>query len=363
MDPSPSQPALGKRIRCDTPDTSGTEAEPKLDADIDAIQRVKRPQKKKPRLDPDEDSIPFLFADRDSVPYSTSTPRQPSTPWQRSKSPSGFFTAGREAPTPLEKKKDDMEFYIHFDDDAGQRNDNDHDKAADNEKDRKSPERPKSAIPRTPSPRLTKLSSTFPDRPPSSINDPNFFAGMQPVFQSHVQVSELPFPLIPTTPPNPTESLNQSAQYATPRLGEPWRPQSKVSDTQGSGTRGVNRSDNLETSGTLRSPSPGNYGLHPGGSVRERNDKYNPYFTPQRGPGGSRQRTGLTPIRGFSSGLKSPAPLSTVAEDEQENAEDPIEVSPPQLRTLYGTELQADSRFGDYGRDLGKLDWSKFLPR
>lgn len=374
-DPSPAQPALGKRIRCDTPDTSGVESAPKADADMDAIHRVKRPQKKKPRLDPDEDSIPFIFSDKEAGPSSTSTPKNSTTSRQKPPNSSpGFFPFGPAVPTPLEKKKDndDMEFYLQFDDDSGPRSDKplEADNKEDNKEDNKSPERPKSAIPRTPSPKIPKLSSTFGDRAFNPIYDPSFFAGMHPVFQSHVQASELPFPLIPATPPNPSDILNQSAQYATPRLGEPWRSPRKISDTQDSGIPIVSGSGDLEGSGTTRSPpSPGNYTLRPSGSRRERNDKYNPYFTPQRGPSGTRQRTGLTPIRGFSSGLKSPAPLSTVAEDEREEnpQENSTEASPPQLRTLYGTELDGDTRFGDYGRDLGrdlgKLDWSKFLPR
>lgn len=371
-DPSPAPPALGKRFRSDTPDTSGIESAPKADADMDAIHRVKRPQRKKPRLDHDEDTIPFIFSDKEAGPSSTSTPKNSTTSRQKPTDESpGFFPFGPEVPTPLEKKKDndDMEYYLQFDDDSAPRSDKLPE--ADKKEDSKSPERPQSAIPRTPSPKIPKLSSTFGDRALNPIYDPSYFAGMHPIFQSHVQASELPFPLIPATPPNSNDLLNQSAQYATPRLGEPWRSPRKISDTQVSGIPTISESDNPESSGTTKSPpSPGSYALRPSGSRRERNDKYNPYFTPQRGPSGARQqRTGLTPIRGFSSGLKSPAPLSTVAEDEREETvqENTTEVSPPQLRTLYGTELDGDTRFGDYGRDLGrdvgKLDWSKFLPR
>ncbi|GJJ14804.1 hypothetical protein Clacol_009072 [Clathrus columnatus] len=358
-DLSPSEPALGKRIRCDTPDSSSGTENPQqtVDAEIDAIHRVRRPQKK-PRLDPDEDTIPFPFADRTGGPP-TSTPRQPPISRQQpSASPPSFFTASCAAPTPLQKKKDDMEFYLHFDEDNTQL-------PSDQDGNSKLPERPKSAILRTPSPKTIKL----PGISAGSLNpihDSSFFAGTHPVFQGHLQTGELPFPLIPTTPPNPNDILNQSAQYATPRLGDPWRPQTGTSDTQISGMRGVSGFDTSDGDGVAKSPpSPDTRSVRPSTSRRERTDKYNPYFTPQRGPGGSKQRTGLTPIRGFSLGLKSPALLSTVAEDERgENAdEDSTEHSPPQLRTLYGTEIDGDSRFGDFGRDLGKTEWGRFLPR
>ena len=55
--------------------------------------------------------------------------------------------------------------------------------------------------------------------------------------------------------------------------------------------------------------------------------------------------------------------MEAVAEAPEGSDEDGVERSPPQLRTLYGTELEGDTRFGDYGANLGKFDWGKFLTR
>ncbi|KAF8520967.1 hypothetical protein JB92DRAFT_1859435 [Gautieria morchelliformis] len=103
------------------------------------------------------------------------------------------------------------------------------------------------------------------------------------------------------------------------------------------------------------------------GDRRERNDTSDTFSTPQRGSG-SRHRTGITPARGLSLSLQGSPRLPTVEEESTEPSgpevdEDGIARSPPPLRTLYGTELAGHTRFGDYGRDVGRHDWGKALPR
>ena len=202
-------------------------------------------------------------------------------------------------------------------------------------------------------------------------NDPNFFGGPLPVY--FTPSSTLPYPLNPTTPLNMQDILERSTQFTTPVLGEPWKFDATVNPASvsqpGDSVGGPTTPGDAEaqpSSSTAAPPeSPGSYTFRAGGR-RERDDKYNPYFTPPRGPG-AKHRTGITPTRGFSFGLKSPAKMATVPEEgEAEGAEldeDGVVRSPPQFRTLYGTELEGDTRFGDYGRDLARNDWSKVHPR
>ena len=209
-----------------------------------------------------------------------------------------------------------------------------------------------------------------------AVNDPGFFGDPLPVF--YTQEGQLPYPLNPSTPSKPHDILEQSGQYATPKLGEPWKYNepsgyvnppniSQLTESVGLREPASTTDDGLHnpypSSSTVAGavPASPNYTFRAGGR-RERNDKYNPYFTPPRGPG-TRPRTGLTPARGFSMSLKSPANMPDVAESAEEEHEDGVERSPPQLRTLYGTELEGETRFGDYGANLGKFDWGKFLSR
>ena len=149
------------------------------------------------------------------------------------------------------------------------------------------------------------------------VYDPGFFSGPLPVY--YTQGSRLPFPLHPTIPRNPQDILERSAQ-STRASGKPWRFEASVNPTTisqlGDGMEQPVRpgsAQNFTSSANVVPPeSPGDYTLRAGGR-KERNDKYNPYFTPQRGPG-ARHRTGITPTRGFSLSLKSRAKMAMVAE-------------------------------------------------
>ena len=364
--PSPSQPVLGKRARSptETPDVSlsdiavGATQKQREDAELAAIHRVIKPQRKKARLaiDPEEDVPPFSFFQHG--PSSTSTPHQ-----HRSDSPPGFFTAGRRAPTPLARSADDMSLDINESAVPGA-------DTTSNAVAGPSNTHAVNRAPRTPSPKpLGGGSSTNVENPRGAgdpVYDPSFFGGPLPVY--YTQGPQLPFPLHPATPINPQDILEPSARFSTPTLGEPWKFEAAATPTNISQfgveqpTRPGSAQSIASSSNAIPPESPGDYTLRAGGR-KERNDRYNPYFTPQRGPG-ARQRTGITPSRGFSLSLKSPAKMTTVVEGpEAETDEEGVVRSPPHIRTLYGTELAADTRFGDYGRDLGRYDWGKYVPR
>ena len=372
--PSPSQLTLGKRARSpvDTPDISLSDIpvdatqKQREDAELAAIHRLIKPQRKKPRLavDPNEDVPPFPFFQHGHVgPASTSTPHR-----RRSDSPPGFFTAGQQVPTPLVKPADEQDLMsLDIDEAAVQgleitksnpmaRPSGIH--AAD-------PDHPTSSMPQ--SKPITGRPSTVenPGAKTNSVYDPGFFGGPLPIH--YTQESQLPFPLRPATPLNPQDILER--QLATPTLGEAWKFDTAVNPGNISqlrdaieqpATPGSVRS-RASTSNAVAPESPGDYAFRSGGR-KERNDKYNPYFTPPRGPG-ARERTGITSTRAFSASLRSPVKMTTVVEVPEAEAEDGIVRSPPRLRTLYSTELAGDTRFGDYGRDIGRYDWTKLVPR
>ena len=161
-----------------------------------------------------------------------------------------------------------------------------------------------------------------------SVYDPGFFGGPLPVY--YTQGSQLPFPLHPTTPRNPQDSLERSAQLSTWASGKPWKFEASVNPTNisqcGDGVEQPARpgsAQNFASSANAIPPeSPGDYTVRAGGR-KERNDKYSPYFTPQQGPG-ARHRTGITPTRGFSLSLKSPAKMATVVEGPEAETEEGV---------------------------------------
>ncbi|KIJ34097.1 hypothetical protein M422DRAFT_783003 [Sphaerobolus stellatus SS14] len=325
--------------------------------------------KKKPRLDPDEDGegggLAFSF-----FGINTSTPRgagvDMSTPRLEGRSVKkmgGFRALGRVSSDLVGKGKgkedvEDMEAYLKFDEsgeaelDAAHKDDED-----------------ATRQPHTPPPRPSSTAPLSPSR------NPSFFSHL-PLF--HPPTPGLPFPLLSTsTPTSRTTSLNtntmgvepktppsthtgmgmdevDTAQYATPRLGEPFKPE-MMSPFGPVGP------------GAGTSASAGGIGRRD----RERSDKFNPYYT----PGQRRRSSGRSVSMAFS--LGSPAPvtsststanptaanantatgLSTVSEADEESSAGGggVEDSPPVLRTLYGTELEGDTRFGDFGRELGLL--------
>jgi len=77
--PSPSQPTLGKRARCDFPGVSVDGVSTSVDSDRDPIERIGGPLRKRQRLDNDEDPIPFPMGCGATEPV-TSTPKH--TPLQ-----------------------------------------------------------------------------------------------------------------------------------------------------------------------------------------------------------------------------------------------------------------------------------------
>ncbi|KAF8523027.1 hypothetical protein JB92DRAFT_3110334 [Gautieria morchelliformis] len=372
--PSPSQPTLGKRTRgpVDTPDVSITEdgtQQQNEGAELAASHRVTKPLRKRPRLDldPEEDASQFSF-----LRHGPAGPLSTSTPQRLSKSPPGFFTAGRRVPTPLARTAD-TDAYLRLGGDdlamprAGTSNPNNV-AAPSNTR----AVTPVEGAPCTPPPRPADAGPSSNTENPRDSADPmhdhGIFGGPLPVY--YTPSSVLPFPPAPTTPSNPQDIPERSAQFATSILGEPWKFEAAVNPATIS--QGValpptptHMRDRSSSSNAVPPESPGNYTFRAGGR-RERNDMYNPFFTPQRGPG-SRHRTGITPTRGFSFSLKSPPRMATVEESTDPSApevdEDGIARSPPPLRTLYGTELEGDTRFGDYGKDLGGYDWGKAIPR
>ena len=291
--PSPSQPTLGKRARSpvDTPDISLSDIpvdatqKQREDAELAAIHRLIKPQRKKPRLavDPDEDVPPFPFFQHGHVgPASTSTPHR-----RRSDSPPGFFTAGQQVPTPLVKAADEQDLMsLDIDEAAVQGLDT----AKSNPMARPSdihaadPDHPISSTPQ--SKPITGRPSTV-ENPSAFVYDPGFFGGPLPIH--YTQEPQLPFPLRPATPLNPQDILER--QLATPTLGEPWKFDTAVNPANVSqlgdaieqpATPGSVRS-RASTSNAVALESPGDYAFRSGGR-KERNDKYNPYFTPPRGP-------------------------------------------------------------------------------
>ena len=375
--PSPSQPTLGKRARSpvDTPDISLSDIpvdapqKQREDAELAAIHRLIKPQRKKPRLavDADEDDPPFPFFQHGGHvgPASTSTPHR-----RRSDSPPEFFTAGQQVPTPLVKPADEHDLMsLDIDEAAVQGLDTTESNPMARPSDihAADPDHPISSTPQS-NPIAARPSTVEnPGAKTNSVYDPGFFGGPLPIH--YTQESQLPFPLRPAMPLNPQDILER--QLATPTLGEPWKFGAAVNPANISqlrdpieqpATPGSVRS-RASTSNAVAPESPGDYTFRSGGR-KERNDKYNPYFTPPRGPG-ARQRTGITPTRAFSVSLRSPVKMTTVVEVPEAEAEtkDGIVRAPPRLRTLYGTELAGDTRFGDYGRDMGRYDWTKLVPR
>ncbi|KIJ34094.1 hypothetical protein M422DRAFT_263893 [Sphaerobolus stellatus SS14] len=304
--PSPSAPTLGKRPRLDTPDTSSTGTRNPIaatDPDQEALTRITKPMKKKPRLDPDEDGegggLAFSF-----FGINTSTPRgagvDMSTPRLEGRSVKkmgGFRALGRVGSDLVEKGKDkedveeDMEAYLKFDDsgeaelDAAHKDDEDADRQ-----------------PHTPPPRPSSTAPLSPSR------NPSFFSHL-PLF--HPPTPGLPFPLLSTsTPTSRTTSLNtntmgvepktppsthtgmgmdevDTAQYATPRLGEPFKPEMMSPF----GPVGPGAGTNASAGGIGRRD-------------RERSDKFNPYYT----PGQRRRSSGRSVSMAFS--LGSPTPVT-----------------------------------------------------
>lgn len=397
-DPSPSHPTLGKRARSETPDVSLTDIEANggtkpRDAELEAIYRVIRPQRKKQRIDVDvhEDTLPFqFFRDGPGGPSSMSTPQQ-----RRSDSSSGFFTAGRPAPTPLPRTHEsDGELGLDKEESLVE--------GAGASSSKTNALAGPSASPGT---RPSKTEGHMPvmvaesSRSTVSVHDPAFFSGPPPVIFR--QTSQLPFPLIPHarpapqppvpnatvpstvppstpfTPPNAPDAqdiLEQSTQFATPALGEPWRFEATVTPSQrGDSTEPATPGDQQNEASSFAGGALGssqNYTFRAGGR-RERNDIYNPYLSP--GGSGASPRTGITPTRGFSFSLRSPPAMETVhevaeprpeesGEAAEELDEDGVRRSPPNLDTLYGTELEGDTRFGEYDKAMDRFNWRNLLP-
>ena len=228
-----------------------------------------------------------------------------------------------------------------------------------------------SPAPRTPLPKPLGGGSSINMQKPHGAGDPvynpGFFGGPLPVY--YMQGSQLPFPLHPTTPCKPQDILERSARFSTPALSEPWKFEATVNPTNvsqlGDGVEQPARPGSAQSfassSNVIPPESPEDYTLRASG-CKERNDKYNPYFIPQRGPSAG-HRTGITPTWRFSLSLKSPAKMTTVVEGPEVETDEGVVRSPPHIRTLYGTESARDTRFGDHGRDLGHYDWGKYVPR
>jgi hypothetical protein len=290
--PSPSQPILGKRTRglVDTPDVSlnedGTEKQPE-DPELAAIHRVIKPLRKRARLelDADEDAEPFSFLS--GGPVSTSTPQRPPN------SPAGFFTAGRQAPTPLARTTDaDADLPLDGDESGLQRVTTQLSTRA---------AAPVEGAPRTPS-SATGGPSTDP-----VITHDVFFTGLRaPDYLN--PVAPLPFPLIPTTPVHARGTRERSASVGTPVVG---------SDA-GFPPTPTHVRRHASSSNAAPLASPGNHTFRTGGR-RERQVTYTPYFIPQQGPG-SRDRTGVTPTYALLLYLTSLRMLAAVPESTDPSA-------------------------------------------
>ncbi|KAF8500637.1 hypothetical protein JB92DRAFT_2833868 [Gautieria morchelliformis] len=356
-DPSPSQPILGKRTRglVDTPDVSATGdgAQEHEGGDLAAADR----RRAYPLMRPGPDG-----------PWSTSTPQH------RSKSPAGFFTAGSQAPPPLARTGDaDVYLRLEGDDLAMPR------AGTSTPTNIAGPSNtramtPAEGAPCTPPPRRADAGPSSNTRNPRDSVGPTryqwFFDALPPPAH-YEQHSFLPIPLVPTTPSNGQDIPERSAQFGTPVVGSPWKLE--AAGSPGTISQGVplprtptHIRDRLPSFNAVPPESPGSTTSRAGGR-RERNDTYDPFSTPQRGSG-SRHRTAITPARGLSLSLQGSPRLPTVEEESTEPGrpevdEDGIARSPPPLRTLYGTELAGHTRFGDYGRDVGRHDWGKAIPR
>ncbi|KAF8520964.1 hypothetical protein JB92DRAFT_3111461 [Gautieria morchelliformis] len=203
---------------------------------------------------------------------------------------------------------------------------------------------PAAGAPCTPPPRRADAGPSSNTRNPRDSVDPprylGFFDDLLPPGH-YQQCSFLPIPLVPTTPSNGQDIPERSAQFATPIVGSSWK-------LEAAGRPGT-------ISQGLPLPTTPTY-------MRDRLPSSNGRGT------GSRHRTGITPARGLSLSLQGSPRLPTVEEESTEPSgpevdEDGIARSPPPLRTLHGTELAGDTRFGDYGKDVGRHDWGTAIPR
>lgn len=148
--------------------------------------------------------------------------------------------------------------------------------------------------------------------PEAGPSNAGYFSGSLPPFAMPAA------PTVPTTPPCISVEM-----HGSPGLDAPWQPMGTPASPKPVYAP-IYGPDSLQS--PLAAPEPG---FNFRGGWNERNDRYNPFSTP-----GMPHHTGLTPL--LRPTLRSPA-----AVDGKETS--------GKLRTMYGTELDRDTRFGDGG--------------